>query len=456
MSAAAPKRTLDHNGDLSDGQISDYSDGPNPKRAKRLTGAHPRHHHQSAAIDPTWGQKYVFSGAADVSSIPYGEEADFEDDAEAMAYLRDVRCEANGIAHVKVAPVVEIGPQLPEELCRAHHDDMDNAVEDDGPHEPCNPCAYYEDGAYVAEPEAVQEEDDDDAVDTELREAYFSSLLARYRRLRRVLHARPPPDAASRLPSSRPTCVAPGRHASLPTVRVWPDIMRATDPLPLQLALMSKNTVLCLLRLLLDGPFLRRGRSLTERTSRWLWALLARLPDPGEMDHYGVARVRDLGRRAVLLGTSMADLAALRDQLDDANNDALAACEGGNGCDGDGDSVAVHEHGDPDDGDDRRAGHGPNVEPAADEVLQPPRDETESVEMDLSSDTEHDALQAAKTALLSRLEANSPPKTRPSAAAAAEAAQLAFNTRATLDMLLTVAGDFYGQRDLLDFRDPFG
>lgn len=30
------------------------------------------------------------------------------------------------------------------------------------------------------------------------------------------------------------------------------------------------------------------------------------------------------------------------------------------------------------------------------------------------------------------------------------------NVRATLNMILTVAGEFYGQRDLLEFRDPFG
>jgi hypothetical protein len=30
------------------------------------------------------------------------------------------------------------------------------------------------------------------------------------------------------------------------------------------------------------------------------------------------------------------------------------------------------------------------------------------------------------------------------------------NRRATVNMILTVVGEFYGQRDLLAFRDPFG
>ncbi len=37
-----------------------------------------------------------------------------------------------------------------------------------------------------------------------------------------------------------------------------------------------------------------------------------------------------------------------------------------------------------------------------------------------------------------------------------DAGRAAMNQRATLCMILTVAGEFYGQRDLLGFRDPFG
>lgn len=86
MPASATKREYD---DVDEGEVSDHQ--PNPKRPKRLTGAQPRHNHQHSAIDPTWGQKYVFSNMEDATTIPYGEESDFEDDAEAMAYLRSVR-----------------------------------------------------------------------------------------------------------------------------------------------------------------------------------------------------------------------------------------------------------------------------------------------------------------------------------------------------------------------------
>lgn len=72
--------------DLDDGEIPE----PTPKRAKQQSSKASRQH-QNSGIDPTWGQKYVFSNYDDATTIPVGEESDFEDDADAMAYLMSVR-----------------------------------------------------------------------------------------------------------------------------------------------------------------------------------------------------------------------------------------------------------------------------------------------------------------------------------------------------------------------------
>jgi hypothetical protein len=61
-----------------------------PKRAKYEQSSKARQH-QNSHIDPTWGQKYVFSGLEGDTTIPKDEELDFEDDADAMQYLRTVR-----------------------------------------------------------------------------------------------------------------------------------------------------------------------------------------------------------------------------------------------------------------------------------------------------------------------------------------------------------------------------
>lgn len=71
--------------DVDDSEIPE----PTTKRAKKQMPK--SRQHQNASIDPTWGQKYVFSSYEDATTIPPGEESDFEDDGDAMAYLMSVR-----------------------------------------------------------------------------------------------------------------------------------------------------------------------------------------------------------------------------------------------------------------------------------------------------------------------------------------------------------------------------
>ncbi len=90
--------------DLEDGEVSDHDPGPPQEteqdsvpqakqpQPKRLRTTASRQRHQHAGIDPTWGQKSVFSGFAGVkTTIPDGQEDEFEDDSDAMAYLMAVR-----------------------------------------------------------------------------------------------------------------------------------------------------------------------------------------------------------------------------------------------------------------------------------------------------------------------------------------------------------------------------
>jgi hypothetical protein len=86
------KRALD----AEDSQTAQTTSPPQSKRAKKHGGgggggSNGKHQHQNAHIDPTWGQKYVFSSHENATTIPVGEESDFEDDADAMAYLMSVR-----------------------------------------------------------------------------------------------------------------------------------------------------------------------------------------------------------------------------------------------------------------------------------------------------------------------------------------------------------------------------
>lgn len=246
---------------------------------------------------------------------------------------------------------------------------------------------------------------------------------------------------------------------------------------------MDKDAVLRLLRVVLGGKFLRRGTELRERTSRWLWALLARLPDRGELDYMEVGYVRDLGKRAALLMHSLREMAALRDEVEGGGR-ASSEDDGleGDQEDWDGEAEAL-------DDDDREVPAPPkesaeqpvsvandepaSVQPSAGPPTTPSStaptgaphadigkagqmedgEVDESAPMDIDTDVE-----SAKTRLLAKLNNH-----RSSGCDAGQAGveppfdpvRARMNMRATLNMILTVAGEIYGQRDLLEFRDPF-
>ncbi|KAF6837459.1 snare complex subunit vam7 [Colletotrichum plurivorum] len=473
---------------------------PAPKRTKKRD-------HQNAHIDPTWGQKYVFSSSDGATTVPFDAELDFEDDADAMAYLKSVRTQANGIPHLLVAPKVPIGPQLPKELQRTT-DEADDAEEGEEAPEHDRDIytsgqgdfrGYYHDGAYTARPadwgETKPEQETGDAEDGEwtepdqedpssaLREAYFASILARFATLRALLHTPPPSSAVSALPPTHDYHVGSFGPKSY-TFSTWSDRLSSHDPAPAQVASMDKDAVLRVVRVLLGGKFLRRGGELRERTSRWLWALLARLPERGELNHVEIGWVRDLGRRAVLMMQSLADMAALRDALegegadlgvhdavDDSSDDEdvlgeMVVEEG------DGESVGSREVSDKDDSteDDAARPNGADTEmedgERDDDQKSEPMDVSEDGEVDEGEITDEktapaETLEEARARLLAQLDTAAVEVPTEGNTAADEeeddTAQMRarMNMRATLNMILTVAGEFYGQRDLLEFRDPF-
>ncbi|KAL6901539.1 hypothetical protein GGI43DRAFT_383150 [Trichoderma evansii] len=485
-------------------------DTPEPQTKRAKTHGSKTRQHQNSGIDPTWGQKYVFSGGKDATTIPEGEESDFEDDSDAMAYLMSVRHEASSIPHLLVAPKVQIGPQLPPEFdVEGAGDDSDEEEGEvdqglDAHDAPAAPDSkgFYEDGAYIGISESwgnddiehgeEPDEEDPEAVQKALNEAYFASILGQYRRTRERLHSTLPDNAASRLSSSQATEAAPfGRNS--PTTRLWTRLLQTTDPHPIQVALMSKDTIIRILRVMIGGKFLRSGHSIPQRTSQWLWALLAKLPELGELNHTEVGWIRDLGRRAVLLGRSLAEMAALRDELaddgfgvndnvdasssdeevvaeaveedDDGNeyHDTLPASEDKtNVTDGALNSSSPVPIAIPKDKNGVPAGKDEGDEDDG-EIKQVNDDsEDEDVAMDIASDSEADegeiveqtddaaALEEAKRNLLARLAEGENERRQEE-----EKRDARMNMRATLTMILTVAGEFYGQRDLLEFRGPF-
>ncbi|KAF4122844.1 hypothetical protein GMORB2_7151 [Geosmithia morbida] len=492
-------------------------DGQQPQHKRRKT--RPQQGSGSSAMisgaDPTWGQKYVFSSRSDATTIPPGEEDDFEDDTDAMSYLMAVRyimCllgvlgqrdrrekltethrqEAHGIPHLLVAPKPQIGPQLPAEYQRDDDEQGEAAAaateaeqdgDDNGEIYTSQQGGWYEDGAYIADPDDDDDDDDQEeqgdsgrpASERAVQTAYFDSILRQYLSLRTVLHS-----AAARvrtraslppLPRGTPTDAPPfGRNS--PTTATWCRAVRNSDPHPAQLARMTKDSVLRVLRVILGGKFLRQGYGVEERTSRWLWALLARLPDRGSLNHAEVGWVRDLGRRAVLLGRSLAEMATLRDELDEG---ALGLDEAVNGSSGvvadveaEREKYTQMDHRDKEkEEEEEEEEEEPETQLDGKEEDQEEGeidddDDDDDIAMEIASNSsvdkddvphKEDDLEDARARLLAQLDqVNHDDRDRQEEAARDRAR---INMRATLNMILTVAGEFYGQRDLLEFREPF-
>lgn len=248
---------------------------------------------------------------------------------------------------------------------------------------------------------------------------------------------------------------------------------------------MDKDAVLRLLRVILGGKFLRRGTELRERTSRWLWALLARLPDRGELDYMEVGYVRDLGKRAALLMHSLREMAALREEVESGGGGGGGAAHEDDGLEGDQEDWNVEDDDLEDDGAEWSAPPNKSAEPAAvadnhpasaQHSSDPPArssstaptslpnadgdkaDQMEDGEIDESAPMDIDTdVESAKARLLAKLSAHGSSSNDADQAEEPpfDPARARMNMRATLNMILTVAGEFYGQRDLLEFRDPF-
>ncbi|TVY19575.1 hypothetical protein LARI1_G003409 [Lachnellula arida] len=408
-----------------------------------------------ARVDPTYGQRSALPGLDDVSRINVdNDELNYSEDMDALSYLQVVREEAIGIPNLLVAPKEETN-------ARAIYE---NGVGDYR--------GSYEDGAYYAAGSNSEVSEEQAATDRNI--AYFDSIMTKFEALRdRLQHSKPPPEAVKKLDADHPTHVGPLNTA---VARWWRWKLRQVDPLPAQVASMDKGTVLRLLGLLTGGTLLQRGSEVNVGVSRWAWSLLARLPERGELTSEEIGTVRELGKKAVLVGMGLkedADLNEGMDAVDPQSNDDVD--------DGEVFDVADDQEVDLDFGKDLDALGGEGAADPSIPVLpnaidgdiycadvssapqsSMPSSQTVNVETSLGTpDIEKtpqpeeasdfsEELAAAKARLLGNLETAEEGSTGKSERDSAGKSK--WNTRATVDMIITVAGEVYGQRDLLEFR----
>lgn len=258
---------------------------------------------------------------------------------------------------------------------------------------------YVSDGAYVGRPD----EDSSaqlaaDSAETGTRKMYMKAMKERFLAARRQMHTPPGPGARTSLDNQHPTTFRPGSNKDYAE---WVCLLRTTAPLPAQIRLMSQEIVYQLLEVIQRHRMVRE-REITKATSAWIWSLLARLDDVSTLDNGQVYNIRELGKRAVLVQLSFHDRSAAA-HLESVSGDPTA-------------SSTVDE-----------------------EVQQMLEEDDPAIKHNGDSVKTNDEHKSTANG------------EEPNPADSPERQ----NTLATLDVIICLVGDVFGQRDLLEFRRPW-
>jgi hypothetical protein len=123
-------------------------------------------------------------------------------------------------------------------------------------------------------------------------DAYTKSLLARFHAQRSILHSPPPAIVVQTLDFAKCLILPKNKHQHF---KAWTNAVKNIDPSPIQLSTMNNETVIALIQSATRS--MERDTNLTKRYSAWVWGLLVRL-DERAMNGSDVSAVRELGLRA--------------------------------------------------------------------------------------------------------------------------------------------------------------
>ncbi|PPJ59814.1 hypothetical protein CBER1_04321 [Cercospora berteroae] len=348
-----------------------YADGPDGDEDHRRGAApipQPSTSKRQRGVGKSDTGQRVTLGAAANNDDNYNEEDYDSTTEEALAYLESVRAERQG---------------LPEILA-ASRQVWDNHSDGEGEDDADN--GYLaDDGTYIARPEPAAVAADDN---TDPQYVFSKALKDRFILQRRHLHMNTTSAKLAELGDGYPTSFPEGNKG----LRVeWHRILGSKSPMPAQLRAMNEETIFNLLKLL-QSSYLLKGKNIKTVTSAWIWSLLCRLDDVGNMTNDQVYPLRELGKRVIFLQLHFLDPEAA------AHLEAIEQRE---------QTPAASVDDQLEDAADTEAGEEPNSVTTSNQQVS----------------THHG---------------------KPTE-----------NTLATLDTILVIVGEVFGQRDLLEFRQPW-
>ena len=300
--------------------------------------------------------------------------------------------------------------------------------------------------------------------DKDPQEAYYASLCARFAKLTETLQSSPARGA----PDNTDIYYLDWRKS-----RLWRANILNTAPTMVLLAQLTQESVVCGLGVL--GSLLtlanlkgKKGKNI----GAWTWGLLGRCREVGQMGSEEVGVLRNLGKQGVWLLRRISAGELIGGAEDESDAEAE---EDDDEEDGEEDGECVEDGAECPDAVDAEDGYSPCIDPITTTAGSGQNDTSEAPPKTTTSDTD---LAKAKQHILDSLN-NSQAQTDTTATNAsheegirkptptcpvtevevdgegdgvAERADEKATIHATLDMLVTIIGECYGQRDLLDGR----
>ncbi|KAG0138578.1 hypothetical protein HOY82DRAFT_545268 [Tuber indicum] len=420
-------------------------------------------------IDPNTGQRGAFPGLEGDPGDFYGPASD------GMDYLRMVRSEAKGVPTLLVAGQKVRRPPPPLPIPRPdtlnYDDDEPEAIElvvDEleegeivGQGEDDDEQGWYNDGAYTAaiDPTAATPPTEPPTA----LSLWHNALLTSFRSIRKSLHANPPtPPLPLAVSSSLPV----RKQRSL-----WQQHIFNTQPTPKELWGIDQQTVLRLLKWLTQRMSEMAKHKGGRCWSQWLWGLLMRLDDCLTADETSI--VRELGKRCLIIRERMAialqggripddqrEEEAEGDEDEEGNEEVQgSSVEQDEGAVVAGAAEQLEQAPDPT--------TAPEIEAAVESEVTPQREATPEIIPFLQAEKRAETEEA--NGLASRLKSTlqsvqnrklqEPPQpgqkhqSEPNAPVSQTVDTLSqSDTFGVLDMVISLVGDFYGQKDLLADR----
>ena len=309
--------------------------------------------------------------------------------------------------------------------------------------------------------------------DVDPQEAYYAALCTRFLQLRKLLHSAPAP---SELPSKEESTALAASLYGAPHSK-WRQTFLYTTPSMRVLAKLEQESVIYGLQVM--ETLITKRNLLGEKESRnlgaWSWGLLGRCREVGEMMSEEVSVLRNVGKKALALRRKIRRREAEKEReekgekVEDWGEAEEEGEEGEVAKDGTAEDTLIDDDTPmdiPRANGDSEPRNKPDDTQTTNETTQapqstPPRIPSPTNHLSshpttiLPSQTGYNPLHQAKLGLLANL-CDSPPADHEAPAGPDDESQRLAEAYAALDMIITVVGEMYGQRDLLEMREVWG